>query len=74
MAPADGGAAAEPRLTPRERDVLRLLIEGGSDRQIAQTLSISPKTAGNHVSAILAKLDVETRTAAVAQALRRGLV
>jgi predicted ATPase/DNA-binding CsgD family transcriptional regulator len=70
----DGGDAAEPRLTPRERDVLRLLVEGRSDRQIAQTLSISPKTAGNHVSAILAKLGVETRTAAVAQALRRGLV
>jgi len=72
--PADGGDLAEPRLTPRQRDVLRLLVEGRSDRQIAQALSISPKTAGNHVSAILAKLDVETRTAAVAQSLRRGLV
>ena len=72
--PADGGDMADARLTPRERDVLRLLVEGRSDRQIAETLSISPKTAGNHVSAILAKLDVETRTAAVAQALRRGLI
>jgi DNA-binding CsgD family transcriptional regulator len=62
-----------PSLTLRERDVLRLLVEGQSDRQIAAALSISPKTVGNHVSSILAKLDVETRTAAATQAVRRGL-
>jgi DNA-binding CsgD family transcriptional regulator len=62
------------RLTSRERDVLRLLVEGYSDRQIAAALSISPKTAGNHVSRILAKPEVETRTAAATQAVRRGLV
>ncbi len=60
-------------LTSRERDVLRLLTEGQSDRQIAAALSISPKTVGNHVSSILAKFEVETRTAAATQALRRGL-
>jgi DNA-binding NarL/FixJ family response regulator len=54
--------------------VLRLLVEGHSDRQIAETLSISPKTASNHVSSILAKLGVETRTAAAAHAIRRHLV
>jgi DNA-binding NarL/FixJ family response regulator len=54
--------------------VLRLLAEGHSDRQIAAALSISPKTVGNHVSRILAKLDVETRTAAATHALRGGLV
>lgn len=62
------------RLTPRERDVLRLLTEGLSDRQIATTLSISPKTAGKHVSRILAKLGVETRTAAATRAVRGTLV
>jgi DNA-binding CsgD family transcriptional regulator len=61
-------------LSPRERQVLQLLVEGHSDRQIAETLSISPKTASNHVSSILAKLDVETRTAAAAHAVRRHLV
>jgi predicted ATPase/DNA-binding CsgD family transcriptional regulator len=61
-------------LSPRERQVLRLLVEGHSDRQIAETLSISPKTASNHVSSILAKLGVETRTAAAAHAVRRHLV
>jgi non-specific serine/threonine protein kinase len=60
-------------LSPRELDVLRLMAEGNSDRQIADTLSISPKTAGNHVSSILAKLGVTTRTAAATHAVRHGL-
>jgi DNA-binding CsgD family transcriptional regulator len=68
---AVAGNAAD--LTPRELDVLRLLAEGNSDRQIAATLSISPKTAGNHVSSILAKLGVTTRTAAATHAVRHGL-
>jgi DNA-binding NarL/FixJ family response regulator len=61
------------RFTPRERDVLRLLADGCSDRQIATALSISPKTAGNHVSHILAKLSVDTRAAAASAAIRQGL-
>jgi predicted ATPase/DNA-binding CsgD family transcriptional regulator len=60
-------------LSPRELDVLRLMTEGNSDRQIADALSISPKTAGNHVSSILAKLGVTTRTAAATHAVRHGL-
>jgi DNA-binding NarL/FixJ family response regulator len=77
VSPASG--ADEPDLamlglTARERDVLRLLVEGYSDRQIAEALCISPKTAGKHVSHILTKLDVETRTAAATQAVRRGLL
>jgi non-specific serine/threonine protein kinase len=67
-------AFVSSRLTSREREVLQLLAKGHSDRQIAAALSISPKTVGNHVSRILAKLDVETRTAAATQALRGGLV
>jgi non-specific serine/threonine protein kinase len=73
-AASDGADAPDLGLTSREREVLRLVADGCSDRQIARALSISPKTAGNHVSRILAKLDVATRTAAATQAVRRGLV
>jgi DNA-binding NarL/FixJ family response regulator len=54
--------------------VLRLLAEGLSDREIADTLSISPRTVGGHVTHLLDKLGVDSRTAAVAVALRRQLV
>ena len=60
-------------LTARELEVLRLLAAGHSDRQIAAALSISRKTAGNHVASILAKFGVESRTAAATLAVRRGL-
>jgi DNA-binding CsgD family transcriptional regulator len=60
-------------LTPREAEVLALVIEGLSDREIAAMLFISPKTVGDHVSNILAKFDVRTRAAAVAYAHKHGL-
>jgi non-specific serine/threonine protein kinase len=60
-------------LTPREREVLRLLVAGHTDREIAETLFVSPRTVGTHVSHILAKLQVETRRSARAYALRQGL-
>jgi DNA-binding CsgD family transcriptional regulator len=63
---------ADPhRLTRRERDVLELLSAGHSDADIATTLCISPKTASNHVSAILTKLGVNNRTQAAAYAPHR---
>jgi DNA-binding NarL/FixJ family response regulator/Tfp pilus assembly protein PilF len=62
------------RLTKREVEVLRLLSEGKTDRDIAAALFISPRTAGTHVTNILGKLDVETRAAAVAAAFRHGLL
>ena len=62
-----------PNLTPREREVLALLAAGKSDREIAENLIISPKTAGNHVTNILTKLNVNSRAAAVAFAVRNGL-
>ena len=54
----DGGPA---RLTPRERDVARLVQAGASDAEIAQRLAMSPKTASVHVSTIKRKYAVETR-------------
>lgn len=61
-------------LTARERDVLALLIEGRSDREIGEALHISPRTASGHVAHLLAKLDVPSRTAAATYAMRRQLV
>jgi len=60
-------------LTPREAEVLALVAAGRSNRQIAQTLFISPKTASVHVSNILAKLGVSGRVEAAALAHRLGL-
>jgi non-specific serine/threonine protein kinase len=70
--PADAGRAAG--LTPRELDVLRLLAEGLSNREIGEALFISPETARRHATSIYAKLGVTTRTAAAAFAHRHGLV
>ncbi|WP_255952132.1 helix-turn-helix transcriptional regulator [Streptomyces odontomachi] len=74
------GAAPDPAdpaealgLTSRERDVLRLVAAGRSNRQIAEELFISPKTASVHVSNILAKLGVSGRGEAAALAHERGL-
>ena len=74
--PAGGGAVGAyltEALTDRERDVLRLLARGQSNRQIGTELFISPKTASVHVSNILAKLAVTNRTEAAAVAHREGL-
>jgi len=61
-------------LTPRELEVLGLLAKGKSNRQIADELVISERTAKFHVSSILAKLDARNRTEAVKIAAQRGLV
>jgi DNA-binding CsgD family transcriptional regulator len=67
---ASRGAAG---LTPREREVLRLVAAGRSNQQIADALFISRKTASVHVSHILTKLGVDTRVEAAAFAHRQGL-
>jgi DNA-binding NarL/FixJ family response regulator len=61
-------------LTSREREVLSLLADGHPQAGIASALSVSPRTVGKHIEHILRKLDVHTRTQAVAFALRNGLV
>jgi PAS domain S-box-containing protein len=61
-------------LTDREREVLSLLAQGLSTRDIAQTLSISPSTTRNHVQNILHKLQVHSRLEAVAYAFEHGLI
>ncbi|MGC4107225.1 MAG: tetratricopeptide repeat protein [Thermomicrobiales bacterium] len=61
-------------LTERELEVLRLVAQGASAREIGEQLFISPRTASTHVSNILGKLDVSNRAAAVAIAMRAGIV
>jgi DNA-binding NarL/FixJ family response regulator len=60
-------------LTPRERQVLALLAEGATNRQIGNALYMAEKTASVHVSRILSKLGVRTRTQAAAVAHRQHL-
>jgi DNA-binding NarL/FixJ family response regulator len=60
-------------LSPREREVLRLIARGMENAQIAEELGISPRTAKNHVSNILVKLGMPSRIQAAIYAVRRGL-
>lgn len=72
-APVRPVPAHEP-LTGRERDVLRLLTEGKSNKEIANDLFIGDRTVKSHLSAIFQKLDVSDRTQAALYAVRHGLV
>jgi DNA-binding CsgD family transcriptional regulator len=65
---------AEASLTPREIEVLAAMADGASNKVIARRLGISFHTAKFHVASILAKLDADSRTEAVAHAARLGLV
>ena len=70
---AAGGRSAH-NLTPRELDVLSLLVEGLDQPDIAERLFITPKTVGKHIEHILAKLGVHSRAQAVAVAVRDELI
>jgi len=61
-------------LTPRELEVLQLLADGLSNKQMAQRLGVSEHTVKFHVNAILSKLDAHSRTEAVTRAARLGLI
>jgi len=63
-----------PRLSPRELDVLRLLVAGHHDREIAAALRVSPRTIQTHVASLFAKFGVNSRVEVTAIAVRRGLV
>jgi DNA-binding NarL/FixJ family response regulator len=63
-----------PSLTQRERDVLRLLADGHANDEIGKRLFISPETVRTHVRKAMAKLEADTRTQAVATALRQSLI
>lgn len=71
---AEEAPVAETLLTPREQEVLRLVAQGGSNRDIAAELFISAKTVSVHVSNILGKLGVSTRGEAAAAAHRLALI
>jgi DNA-binding NarL/FixJ family response regulator len=76
MAPVREGRGIDrlAELTSRELDVLRLVAEGKPNKQIANELSISERTARTHVSRILRKLHLSSRTQAALWAVREGLV
>jgi DNA-binding NarL/FixJ family response regulator len=61
-------------LTPREREVLGLVVAGMSNREIGKQLGITVPTVKRHIGSILLRMDVKDRTQAVVAALRRGLV
>lgn len=65
---------AEDMLTPREAEVLQLLVQGACNKSIARDLGIAVGTAKWHVRAIMMKLDASTRTQAASIALSRGLL
>ncbi len=75
---AAGQIASLPRspstLTPRELEVLRLLVQGQPNKGIARRLAITPKTAGNHIEHIYTKLGVTNRAAATMRAIQERLV
>jgi two-component system nitrate/nitrite response regulator NarL len=76
LMPATASAEFTPveDLTPRESEVLQLLAEGLTNKAIAQRLAISDHTVKFHVNAILSKLGAQSRTEAVVQATRAGLI
>ncbi len=70
----NGKKSSGVNLSPREREILALLAEGRSQKQIAAALFISSKTVATHIQHLLSKLGVHSRAEAVAAAYQRGLV
>lgn len=68
-----GTTDSQPSLTPRERDILRLLAQGLSNKEIAAQLCLSAKTIKNRVSEILSKLGLHNRTQAAIWAVEHEL-
>jgi DNA-binding NarL/FixJ family response regulator len=70
----EGGRVADDPLTPRELEVVKLIAEAYTNRQIAQTLKLSEKTVESHRANVLAKLEMRDRVELVRYAIRRGIV
>ena len=68
------GAPDRPKLSVRERQVLHMIAEGRTNAEIAEQLSISPKTVDNHRTRLMAKLDVHSVAQLIAYALKEGLL
>ena len=71
--PRTATRAAPAGLTAREQEVLALLSQGLADKEISQRLFISERTVHHHVSAVLSKIGVPSRTAAAREAARLGI-
>ena len=74
LARGDGDTRSVSRLSPREREILTMLAEGQTQKQIATDLVLSQKTVATHIQNLLKKLDVHSRAQAVVAAYRSGLV
>jgi DNA-binding NarL/FixJ family response regulator len=70
----EGGSEPDDPLTPRELEVVKLIAEAYTNRQIAETLTLSEKTVESHRSNVLSKLGMRDRVELVRYAIRRGLV
>lgn len=68
------GPAASAEVTPRQRDLLRLMADGLDTEEAASALGVSPETVKTHVERVMSKLGASGRTEAVAIALRRGII
>lgn len=68
------GSAIEPSITPRELDIMRLVGEGRSNREIAEALALSVGTVKNHISQIMDKIEVRDRTQLAIYAIRHNIV
>jgi two-component system response regulator NreC len=69
-----GDAASDPSLSPRENEILRLLAEGYSSKEIAEKLVVSPSTVHTHRNNLMSKLGLSNRRELIQYAQRRGLL
>jgi two-component system response regulator NreC len=74
LARTEGGGAVDPSLSPRETEILQLLVDGYSNKEIAEKLVISPSTVHTHRSNLMLKLDLSNRRELIQYARKRGLL
>ena len=72
--PVEERVDAAPELTPREVQILQMLADGCSPHEVAERLVISPKTVRNHLTKVYDKLSVNSRSQAIVEALRYGMI